>query len=195
MKKKKSAIAVIAVILMLVIWCATQYNGIVTKEESVSTAWGNVEVQYQRRADLIPNLVNTVKGYAAHEQETLESVVAARAKATQMTVDPENLTPERLAAYQKTQGDVTAALGKLLAITENYPQLRANENFSALQAQLEGTENRISESRRVFNNAVQEYNLSIRRFPGNIVAGLFGYEKKAKFETAEGAEKAPAVNF
>lgn len=195
MMKKKSLIAFIAVIVILVIWCVTQYNGIITKEESVSTAWGNVEVQYQRRADLIPNLVNTVKGYATHEQETLNGVVAARAKATQITVDPADLTSEKLAAYQKAQGDVTAALGKLLAITENYPQLKANENFSELQAQLEGTENRISESRRVFNNTVQEYNLAIRRFPGNIVAGLFGYEKKAKFEAAEGSEKAPEVKF
>lgn len=192
---KKSVIAIIVVIVILVIWCVTKYNGIVTKEESVSTAWGNVEVQYQRRADLIPNLVNTVKGYATHEKETLEGVVAARAKATQITVDPENLTPEKLSAYQKAQGDVTAALGKLLAITENYPQLKANENFSELQAQLEGTENRISESRRVFNNAVQDYNLAIRRFPGNIVAGVFGYEKKARFEAAEGSEKAPEVKF
>lgn len=192
---KKSVIAIIAVIVILIIWCVTKYNGIVTKEESVSTAWGNVEVQYQRRADLIPNLVNTVKGYATHEKETLEGVVAARAKATQITVDPENLTSEKLSAYQKAQGDVTAALGKLLAITENYPQLKANENFSELQAQLEGTENRISESRRVFNNAVQDYNLAIRRFPGNIVAGVFGYEKKARFEAAEGAEKAPEVKF
>ena len=195
MMKKKSLIAFIAVIVILVIWCVTQYNGIITKEESVSTAWGNVEVQYQRRADLIPNLVNTVKGYATHEQETLNGVVAARAKATQITVDPADLTSEKLAAYQKAQGDVTKALGKLLAITENYPQLKANENFSELQAQLEGTENRISESRRVFNNTVQEYNLAIRRFPGNIVAGLFGYEKKAKFEAAEGSEKAPEVKF
>ena len=195
MMKKKSLIAFIAVIVILVIWCVTQYNGIITKEESVSTAWGNVEVQYQRRADLIPNLVNTVKGYATHEQETLNGVVAARAKATQITVDPADLTSEKLAAYQKAQGDVTTARGKLLAITENYPQLKANENFSELQAQLEGTENRISESRRVFNNTVQEYNLAIRRFPGNIVAGLFGYEKKAKFEAAEGSEKAPEVKF
>ena len=195
MMKKKSLIAFIAVIVILVIWCVTQYNGIITKEESVSTAWGNVEVQYQRRADLIPNLVNTVKGYATHEQETLNGVVAARAKATQITVDPADLTSEKLAAYQKAQVDVTTALGKLLAITENYPQLKANENFSELQAQLEGTENRISESRRIFNNTVQEYNLAIRRFPGNIVAGLFGYEKKAKFEAAEGSEKAPEVKF
>ena len=195
MMKKKSLIAFIAVIVILVIWCVTQYNGIITKEESVSTAWGNVEVQYQRRADLIPNLVNTVKGYATHEQETLNGVVAARAKATQITVDPADLTSEKLAVYQKAQGDVTTALGKLLAITENYPQLKANENFSELQAQLEGTENRISESRRIFNNTVQEYNLAIRRFPGNIVAGLFGYEKKAKFEAAEGSEKAPEVKF
>lgn len=193
--KKKSIIAVIAVIVILVIWCATTYNGIVTKEESVTTAWGNVEVQYQRRADLIPNLVNTVKGYASHEKETLQGVIEARAKATQITLDADNLTAENLKAYQQAQGDVTTALGKLLAITENYPQLKANTNFSELQAQLEGTENRISESRRVFNNTTQEYNLAIRRFPGNIVASLFGYEKKAKFEAAEGSEKAPTVEF
>lgn len=195
MKKHKTLIAVIAAVVLLVLWCATKYNGMITQEEKVSTAWSNVETQYQRRADLIPNLVNTVKGYAKHESETLEGVVAARSKATQITIDPENLTPEKLAQYQKAQGDVTTALGKLLAITENYPDLKANQNFSELQAQLEGTENRISESRRQYNQAVQDYNLMARRFPGNIVASLFGFSSKAKFEAAEGAEKAPEVKF
>lgn len=165
MKKNKSLIAIIAVIALLVIWCVTKYNGMVTQDEKVSTAWSNVQTQYQRRADLIPNLVNTVKGYASHESETLEGVVAARAKATQITVDPENLTPEKLKEFQKAQGDVSSALGKLIALTENYPDLKANQNFSELQAQLEGTENRITESRRVYNEAVQEYNLTARRFP------------------------------
>lgn len=195
MKKHKALIAVIAAVVLLVLWCATKYNGMVTQEEKVSTAWSNVETQYQRRADLIPNLVNTVKGYAKHESETLEGVVAARAKATQITVDPDNLTPEKLAQYQKAQGDVTTALGKLIAVTENYPDLKANQNFSELQAQLEGTENRISESRRLYNQAVQDYNLMARRFPGNIVASLFGFSAKAKFEAAEGSEKAPEVKF
>lgn len=195
MKISKTLIAIILVVIVLVAWMAGSYNGMVSKEEAVSTAWSNVETQYQRRSDLIPNLVNTVKGYAKHESETLEGVVAARARATQITVDPEDLTPEKMKAYQQAQGAVSAALGKLLAITENYPDLKANQNFSELQAQLEGTENRISESRRVYNEAVQNYNLQIRRFPGNLVAGMFGFEKKNKFEATEGAEKAPEVNF
>jgi LemA protein len=195
MKINKTFLAIIIVLVALVAWTSSSYNGMVSKEEAVSTAWSNVETQYQRRSDLIPNLVNTVKGYAKHESETLQGVIAARAKATQITVDADNLTPEKMQQYQKAQGDITTALGKLLAITENYPSLKANENFSELQAQLEGTENRISESRRVYNDAVQAYNLQIRRFPGNIVAGMFGFEKKNKFEATEGAEKAPEVTF
>ncbi len=195
MKKNKSLIAIIAVVALLLIWCSAKYNSMVTQDEKVSTAWSNVQTQYQRRADLIPNLVNTVKGYAKHESETLEGVVAARAKATQITVDPENLTPEKLNEYQKAQGEISSALGKLIAITENYPDLKANENFSELQSQLEGTENRITESRRLYNEAVQEYNLMARRFPGNIVASIFGFSAKAKFEASEGSEKAPEVKF
>lgn len=195
MKINKTFLAIIIVLVALVAWTSSSYNGMVSKEEAVSTAWSNIETQYQRRSDLIPNLVNTVKGYAKHESETLQGVIAARAKATQITVDADNLTPEKMQQYQKAQGDITTALGKLLAITENYPSLKANENFSELQAQLEGTENRISESRRVYNDAVQAYNLQIRRFPGNIVAGMFGFEKKNKFEATEGAEKAPEVTF
>ena len=145
--------------------------------------------------DLIPNLVNTVKGYAKHEESTLEGVVAARSKATQITVDPDKLTPEKLQAYQKAQGEISSALGKLLAITENYPNLKANENFLELQAQLEGTENRISVERGRFNELAKEYNAYIRKFPRNIFAGMFGFEKKPYFEAEAGAEKAPKVQF
>ncbi len=171
------------------------YNKLVEQEEIVAQKWADVQTQYQRRADLIPNLVNTVKGYAAHESETLEAVVNARTKATQITVDPENLTPEKLAEYQAAQGEVSQALGRLLAITENYPDLKANEQFSELQAQLEGTENRIAESRRIFNEAVQTYNTSVRKFPNNIWAMIFGFEKKTPFAAEAGAEKAPEVQF
>ena len=174
---------------------ACSYNKMVEKDEAVSTAWSNVETQYQRRADLIPNLVSTVKGYATHESSTLEAVVAARSKATQITVDPANLTAEKLAEYQKAQGAVSSALGKLLAVTENYPQLRANENFSELQAQLEGTENRITEARKRYNEAVQDYNVLIRKFPNNLFAGMFGFSKKEKFEASSGASEAPKVEF
>lgn len=196
MKKSTITLFVIgAIVILLAGWVTIQYNGMVANDEAVTTAWAGVESQYQRRSDLIPNLVNTVKGYAAHEKETLEGVVEARAKATQVTVNADNLTPERFAQFQKAQGELSAALGRLMRITENYPQLRANENFSELQAQLEGTENRINESRLRFNEAVQEYNLSIRRFPGNIFASLFGFEKRDKFEAADGTEKAPEVKF
>ncbi len=192
---KKSTIIIIAVLALLAIWAVTGYNGLVAMEENVNGQWSNVETQYQRRADLIPNLVNTVKGYASHERETLEGVIEARSKATRITVNAEDLTPEKLAEYQKAQGAVTSALGKLLAITENYPELQANQNFLELQAQLEGTENRINVARTNFNNTAKEFNTSIRRFPKNILAGLFGFEKRAYFEAAEGAEQAPKVEF
>ena len=192
---KKSSIILIVIAVLAVIWGVSAYNGLVTMDENVNTEWANVETQYQRRADLIPNLVNTVKGYAAHESETLESVIAARSKATQITIDPANLTPEKLAEYQEAQGAVTSALGKLLAISENYPDLKANQNFLELQAQLEGTENRINEARRKFNNVAKEYNTAIRRFPKSILAGMFGFDKRAYFEAAEGAQNAPVVEF
>lgn len=192
---KKTWIIVIAVVAVLVIYCVSSYNSLVTQEETVGTAWSNVENQYQRRSDLIPNLVNTVKGYAAHEKETFDAVVSARAKATQMTIDIEDLTPEKIEAYQKAQGAVGSALSRLLAVTENYPELKANENFKELQAQLEGTENRISVERRKFNETVREYNTNIRRFPKNIVASMFGFEKRPYFEAEEGSEKAPEVKF
>lgn len=192
---KKSSIILIVIAVLAVIWGVSAYNGLVTMDENVNTEWANVETQYQRRADLIPNLVNTVKGYAAHESETLESVIAARSKATQITIDPANLTPEKLAEYQEAQGAVTSALGKLLAISESYPDLKANQNFLELQAQLEGTENRINEARRKFNNVAKEYNTAIRRFPKSLLAGMFGFDKRAYFEAAEGAQNAPVVDF
>lgn len=193
--KKKSTIIVIAIVAVVAIWAVSAYNGLVNLDEGVANKWGDVETQYQRRADLIPNLVNIVKGYATHEQETLESVVAARSQATQIKVDPENLTPEKLAEFQKAQGEVTSALGKLLAITENYPDLKANQNFLELQAQLEGTENRINVARVNFNDATKKYNTAIRRFPKNILAGMFGFEKRSYFEAQDGAETAPQVQF
>ena len=192
---KKSTIIIIAVIGVAVVWAIMGYNGMVKADEAVSTAWSNVENQYQRRADLIPNLVNTVKGYAAHEKETLDAVVSARTRATQVTVNADDLTPEKLQEFQKAQGEVGAALGRLLAITESYPDLKANQNFLELQAQLEGTENRISVERRNFNEVAKSYNTSIRTFPKNILAGMFGFEKRPYFEAQEGAEKAPEVQF
>lgn len=188
-------LVVVGVVLVLFFWFKNGYNSMVKEQEGVQTAWSQVENVYQRRADLIPNLVNTVKGYAAHESQTLEGVVNARAKATQLTVDPENLTPEKLAAYQEAQGELGAALGKLLAIQENYPDLKANENFLALQSQLEGTENRISTERMKFNEAAKRYNVLIRVFPKSIIASLFGFEKMPYFQAKEGADVATAVEF
>ena len=193
--KNLTAIIIAAVALLLVLWGVSGYNGIVEMDENVNNQWANVEAQYQRRTDLIPNLVNTVKGYAAHEKSTLEAVMQARSQATQVKIDPANCTPEQLAAYQKAQGDVTTALGKLLAITENYPQLKANENFMELQSQLEGTENRVTVARRDFNAAAKEYNTVIRKFPKNIIASMGGFEKHNYFEAEAGAEKAPKVEF
>lgn len=191
---KKIKFILLAIMATLGLTSCT-YNKLVEQEEVVAQKWADVQTQYQRRADLIPNLVNTVKGYAAHESETLQAVVEARTKATQITVDPANLTPEKLAEYQAAQGEVSQALGRLLAITEAYPDLKANEQFSELQAQLEGTENRIAESRRIFNDAVQQYNVSVRKFPNNIWAMIFGFEKKTPFAAEAGAEKAPEVQF
>lgn len=195
MKKNKGLIITVVVIALVAIWGISSYNGLVSMDENVSNSWANVETQYQRRSDLIPNLVNTVKGYAKHESQTLEAVMAARSQATQVKIDPSNCTPQQLAAYQKAQGDVTTALGKLLAITENYPDLKANQNFLELQSQLEGTENRINVARKDFNDTAKKYNTSLRRFPRNIIASMFGFEKRAYFEAEAGAEKAPKVEF
>lgn len=193
--KKVTIIAIVAVVAIIAFWAISGYNSLVGMDENVSNQWANVETQYQRRADLIPNLVNTVKGYAAHEKETLEGVMAARSQATQIKVDPTDLTSEKLAEYQKAQGQLATALGRLLAITENYPDLKANQNFLELQAQLEGTENRINVARKNFNDAAKTYNTTIRRFPKNILAGMFGFDKRAYFEAAEGAEQVPQVQF
>ena len=195
MKKNKGLIITIVVIVLVALWGILSYNGLVGMDENVSNQWANVETQYQRRSDLIPNLVNTVKGYAKHESQTLEAVMAARSQATQVKIDPSNCTPQQLAAYQKAQGDVTTALGKLLAITENYPDLKANQNFLELQSQLEGTENRINVARKDFNDSAKEYNTSLRRFPRNIIASMFGFDKRNYFEAEAGAEKAPKVEF
>lgn len=184
-----------AVVVVIVIWAISGYNGMVSMDEKVENQWSNVETQYQRRADLIPNLVNTVKGYATHEQQTLQNVVKARSEATQVKVDPTNLTPEKMAEYQKAQGNISTAIGRLLMVAENYPDLKANENFKELQSQLEGTENRITVARKDFNDSAKEYNTAIRRFPKNILASIFGFEKKAYFEAESGAEKAPEVKF
>ena len=194
-KKALTWIVVLGVLAIVVIWGVGRYNAIITAEENVNTAWSQVENQYQRRADLIPNLVETVKSYAAHESETLEGVIAARAKATQVVVDPTNATAEQISAFQAAQGELTQALGRLMAISENYPDLKASQNFSALQSQLEGTENRITVARNNFNEVARQFNTMIRRFPTNIIANAMNAEKRAYFEATEGAEQAPKVQF
>ena len=165
MKLSKSTIGIIAAVVVVVMWAASAYNSMVGEQEKATTAFANVQSAYQRRADLIPNLVEVVKGYASHEKETFEAVVNARAKATQMTIDPSNMTPEKMKEFQQAQGELGSALGRLLAVQENYPELKANENFRDLQVQLEGTENRINEARNTFNGVVQNYNTYIRKFP------------------------------
>lgn len=198
-KSNKGSLIAIVVLILLVLWAVVAgisfNNKAVQQEEGVRQAWSQVENQYQRRADLIPNLVNTVKGYATHERETLEGVVEARAKATQMTVDPTKMTPEDLAAYQQAQGELSQALGRLLAVSERYPDLKANENFKALQVQLEGTENRISTERKRFNEVTQEYNTFVRKFPNNVFGSILGFKAKPYFESVAGADRAPEVKF
>lgn len=185
----------IGVVAVVAIFFYVTYNGFVNKEEGVNAAWSNVETQYQRRSDLIPNLVNTVKGYAAHESQTLASVTEARARATSINLSAGELTPERLAQYQQAQAEVRTALGRLIAVAESYPDLKANQNFIELQSQLEGTENRIAVARKDFNDAARKYNVAVRRFPSNLVAALFGFDQKPYFEAAEGTETAPQVEF
>lgn len=192
---KKGLVIAIVVIAAIAIWAVSGYNGLVSQEENVKSAWSQVENVYQRRLDLIPNLVATVKGYAAHEQETLESVVAARSKATQITVDPDQLTEENIAAFQEAQGEIGAALSRLIAISENYPDLKANQNFSELQAELAGTENRIATERRRYNDVAKAYNTMVRRFPRNIIASVFGFGQKGYFEADANASEAPKVEF
>lgn len=192
---KKGTIILLGVLLALVVWGVSAYNGLVSKEESVNEKWGAVQTVYQRRADLIPNLVSTVKGYAEHEQTTLQEVTAARSRATSINIDPSTATPEHMEAWMAAQQELSSALGRLIAVSENYPDLKANQNFLSLQSQLEGTENRISVERQRYNEAVKEYNVSVRRFPNSIFASIFGFDKKPMFEAQAGAEIAPVVAF
>jgi len=195
--KKGWIIAIVIGVLVLVsfMWIKGMYNNMVTLSEAASGQWANVESSYQRRADLIPNLVSTVKGYAEHESSTFEAVVAARAKATQTVIDPSNITPEKLAEYQAAQNGVSSALSRLLAVVENYPDLKANQNFLELQSQLEGTENRINVERNRFNELVKTFNTAIKRFPQNIFAGMFGFSEKGYFKADVGSENVPKVEF
>ena len=195
MFKSKSFWIIVALAVLLFFWTKGVYNNLVTQDEGVKTAWSQVENQYQRRADLIPNLVNTVKGYAAHEKNTLEGVMNARAKATQTTIDPTNLNEETMKQYQAAQGELSNALSRLMVVVERYPELKANENFRELQVQLEGTENRITVERKRFNEVAQGYNTYVRTFPNNILSGFFGFQAKAYFTAEVGAEKAPQVEF
>lgn len=191
----KKGIVLLVIVALVVLWGISVNNNMVSQEEAVTKAWANVENQYQRRADLIPNLVNTVKGYAAHESETLQAVVEARTKATSINVDAENMTAEQLKEYQAAQNEVGGALGRLIAISENYPDLKANQNFLELQSQLEGTENRIAVERKTFNDTANQFNTYIRKFPQSLFAGILGFDKKPYFEAEEGASKAPTVEF
>ena len=188
-------IGIIIIVFVLYRFFAGFYNTAVTYQENAKTAWSKVESAYQRRADLIPNLVNTVKGYAAHEKETLEAVIKARASATQTKIDPSNITPEQLAKFQQAQQGLSGALSRLLVTVEKYPDLKADKHFLELQSQLEGTENRIKVERDRFNDAVNKYNIHIKRFPGNMLAGMFGFKEMARFQSEKGAEQAPKVQF
>ncbi|MDP4290599.1 MAG: LemA family protein [Bacteroidota bacterium] len=195
---KKSLIIVGVIVLFVIImfsWVSGKYNGLVTREEGTKQAWAQVENVYQRRSDLIPNLVETVKGYANFEKSTLTDVINARAKATQVTVDPTKLTPDQIQKFQGAQDGLSSSLSRLMVVIERYPDLKANQNFLDLQAQLEGTENRIAVERRKFNEVVQDYNINVRRFPTNIFAGMFGFQQKGYFKAEAGAEKAVKVKF
>ena len=194
-KKHLILIGIVALIILIGGWLMKGYNGMVNEDENVNLQWGEVENQYQRRLDLIPNLVNVVKGYASHEKETLEGVIEARAKATQTTIDPSNMTEEQLANFQKAQDGLSGALNRLMVVVEKYPELKANENFLQLQAQLEGTENRITVARKSYNDAATIYNKLVRRFPNNMLAGIFGFSVRPQFKAQEGAESAPTVQF
>jgi LemA protein len=196
MKKTLIVVGVLFVVAFIIYRVfAGSYNKMVELQEEIPQAWAQVETQYQRRADLIPNLVNTVKGYANFEQETLTRVIEARAKATSVTVDPTNITPQALQQFQEAQNGVSSALSRLLVTVEKYPDLKANQNFLDLQAQLEGAENRIAVARTRFNEVVKPYNVFIRRFPNNMLAGMYGFEQKGYFEASKGSENAPTVDF
>lgn len=195
MKSNKSLFIILGIIVLLGIWGASINNNLVTLEEDIKGKWANVESSYQRRADLIPNIVNTAKGYAQFEQETLTQVVEARSKATSITIDPTNISPEELAQFEQAQSGVSSSLSRLLATFERYPDLKANENFSELINELERTENRINVERNRFNGSVQSFNSKVRRFPTSLVASIFGFEQQGYFQSAEGASVAPTVEF
>ncbi|WP_462135577.1 LemA family protein [Porphyromonas endodontalis] len=194
-KKPLILIGIVALIILIGGWLMSGYNDMVKLDENVNREWSQVENQYQRRLDLIPNLVNVVKGYASHEKETLEGVIEARAKATQTTIDPSNMTEEQLANFQKSQDGLSGALNRLMVVVEKYPDLKATDNFKQLQAQLEGTENRITLARKDYNDAATIYNKEVRRFPNNMLAGIFGFSVRPQFKAQEGAESAPTVQF
>jgi LemA protein len=189
------SLGILAVILIFVFWGCNGYNGLVTQDESVKKAWNNVQAEYQNRADLVPNLVNTVKGAANFEQETLTKVIEARAKATSIQLKAEDLTPENLAKFEQAQSELSGALSRLLVTVEKYPELKAVAGYQQLQNQLEGIENNIKNSRKVFNESINDYNVKVRRFPMNILSGMFGFKAKEGFKAAEGSEKAPEVKF
>ena len=192
---KKTLIGIFAIIAVVTLFSGCSYNSLVKLDENVQAKWNNVETQYQRRSDLIPNLVSTVKGAAKFEQETLTAVIEARSKASQIRVDPDKLNEENIQKYQEAQGAISQALSRLMMLTENYPELKATEQFRDLSAQLEGTENRITTARKDFNEAVQMYNVKVRSFPSNLTAGIFGFKQKTGFKAEAGAEKAPKVEF
>lgn len=194
-KKPLILIGIVALIILIIGWLMSGYNDMVKLDENVNREWSQVENQYQRRLDLIPNLVNVVKSYASHEKETLEGVIEARAKATQTTIDPSNMNEEQLANFQKSQDGLSGALNRLMVVVEKYPDLKATENFKQLQAQLEGTENRITLARKDYNDAATIYNKEVRRFPNNMLAGIFGFSVRPQFKAQEGAESAPTVQF
>ena len=192
---KKTLLFIIAIVVLIALWAMSAYNGMIGVQENATQAAADVQSAYQRRADLIPNLVETVKGYAQHEENTLKEVTEARTRATSITIDPSNMTAEQMKEFQKAQSDLSSSLGRLIAVAENYPDLKANENFRDLQNQLEGSENRINEARNKYNAAVTDYNKNIRSFPNNIFAGIFGFKTMEKFAAESGAEKAPKVQF
>ena len=193
--KNKTLLIVIAIVALLGIWAFSGYNGMVDKQELATTALSNVQAQYQRRTDMMPQLAKIVKAYAKHEKETFEAVTKARNAATQIHLDADNLTPEKMKEYEMAQNQVTQAFSRLIAVAEAYPELKSSENFKALQVQEEGTENRINEARKKYNESVQEYNQTVRHFPNSILAGMFGFDKMTKFEAATGAEKAPDLDI
>jgi LemA protein len=196
MKSRNLVLIIVVVFILILGGCGCSgYNKMINLDENVKLKWSNVQSDYQRRADLVPNLVSTVKGAANFEQETLTKVIEARAKATSMQISPENLTPENIQKFQAAQDELRGSLSRLLVVAEQYPQLQATQNFKDLQAQLEGTENRIKVSRNDFNGAIQEYNVGIRRFPNNLFAGMFGFKVKEGFKADAGSEKAPEVKF